>query len=441
MKLRTAASSRSQHGSALVIALVIGAVIGIVLASFLSLVKSRMLVRARSFAWNSAVPILEAGIEEAFTHLKDDGANLTANQWSSSGTNGQTVYSKRRDFSDGSYCLVTISNVSASSLTAPIIYSQGFVRAPLSQRYISRQVQVSVGTPATFTKAIAAKNGVTLSSSGYVDSFDSSNTNYSTGGMYDPAKRRANGDVVTNSKASPAVDVGNGHIYGKVNTGPGGVVTIHNGSVGDLAWSGSNTGIETGYANNDMNVTYSDPTAPAGSGLWVAPLSGNYPYGGTNYTYQLGNVNNTYTGSFSMSGGATMVVTGNATLYVTDGFSMTGNSYIYIAPGGSLQLYVGGATTSISGGGILNGTGVSANFSYYGLAGNTTVKYSGNSAFIGTINAPEADFTYSGGSDIYGAAIVNSFTSKSSGAGFHYDETLGAGANVGAPKLYSYREF
>ena len=131
-----------------------------------------------------------------------------------------------------------------------------------------------------------------------------------------------------------------------------------------------------------------------------------------------------------------MVVTGNATFVVTGNFSMSGHSFIYIAPNASLQLIVGGSTTTLSGGGVVNGTGIAANFSYIGLPSNTSVSYSGGSTFIGTVNAPEADFSISGGSDFTGAAIVKSFN-DSGGSNVHYDEAL---AGNGLLVMTSYTE-
>src|SRR5205823_697744 len=124
--------------------------------------------------------------------------------------------------------------------------------------------------PLAFTKAIAAKGTITMSGGSVVDSFNSSNTNYSTGGMYDPAKRRANGSVVTDSTATgahPAINVGTAHNYGTADTGPGGAVTpSSSGTVGDLDWSTNHTGIEAGYTNDDMNVTFPDQVAPSDHG-------------------------------------------------------------------------------------------------------------------------------------------------------------------------------
>src|SRR4029077_17504126 len=118
-------------------------------------------------------------------------------------------------------------NTPYAELGIRVIYSQAFVPAPLTTGYISRLVQISVTNPIAFSKAIAAKGVVSFGGSGsVVDSFDSSNTNYSTGGKYDITKRRGNGGIVTDSTAAPAIAVGNAHVYGVTDTGPGGTVTV-----------------------------------------------------------------------------------------------------------------------------------------------------------------------------------------------------------------------
>src|SRR6185503_17153598 len=117
--------------------------------------------------------------------------------------------------------------------------------------------------------------------------------------------------IVTNSRGNPAVDVGNGHIFGTVDTGPGGVITYNNGSVGDVAWASSNTGVQPGYSNDDMNVSYPDQSPPPNTLLWLAPLPGLYVYGGTNYTYSIGSENKKVLGTFTMNAGDKMILTGN----------------------------------------------------------------------------------------------------------------------------------
>ncbi|MDB6067299.1 MAG: hypothetical protein JWR26_3507 [Pedosphaera sp.] len=420
MKILT---NKGNSGVALVAALVVSAVMGIAVCSYLVLVGNRNYITQRSESWNTAIPVLEAGIEEAFTHLHYERSSLAANGWAPSGTGASIVYQKRRDFTNTStYYLVTISNVTS---TTADIYSQGFVPSASGSGYISRKVQIRATNALSFSKAVAAKGVVSFSGSSTVDSFNSSDPHYSTNGMYDPSMHRANGGVVTDSSATPAIKVGTGRIYGTVDTGPTGTVTTGSGGgVGDLAWT--TNGIESGYISHDMNVTYPDNTVPTGSSGWLPPLLGIV--GGTNYQYVLGTGNYKLISALSISqsgNGQPVIVTGNATLYVTGNLTVSGSGFIYMAPGSSLTLIVGGTTSTISGGGVVNGTGYASNFSYIGLPTNTSLTYSGSAAFIGTVNAPEADFTISGSAGMSGAAIVNSLT-DSGGSSIHYDESLGS---------------
>jgi hypothetical protein len=424
MKIARIKHSR-RTGNALVVAMMLCGVIGLVLVSYLQLVQGRTKIRARSLAWNTAIPVLEGGIEEAFTHLQDDKTVLTANNWAAVLTNSTVVYQKTRTNSDdNTYCFITLSNASSSM---PVIYSQGFVPAPLGQGYISRLVRVILITSASFNKAIQARGSIDLSGQSMVDSYDSSNTNYSTGGLYDPAKHKSNGDVVSNARGNGAVNVGNGHIYGTVDTGPGGTVTVNGGgTVGDTNWT---TGIQPGWTNNDANASYPDQYPPSGYQLWLPP-----PAGITN-TYIMNNGNFAFPSGLTLQG--SLLVQGNCNLYIGGNFTINSGGSIYLAPGAKLNLYMDGPTASMSGGGIINPGGLPSSFSYYGTTNNTTINYSGGADFIGTIDAPEADVTLSGGASLFGAVIVNTYTSTSSGAGLHYDESLGG---PGILKLVSYRE-
>src|SRR5262249_17032720 len=156
---------------------------------------------------------------------------------------------------------------------------------------------------------------------------------------------------------------------------------------------------------DDMNVSYPDVSAPDTTG-WSALSAGIYAYTGslTNFAlvkYMLGNQNYVYNGDFTMNSGDVMVINGTTSLYVTGNFKMN-SSTIYIAPTAKLNLYVNGGTTTFAGNGVVNDTGLAANFSYYGTTNNTTIKYSGGSTFTATLYAPEADFTLTGGASFVG---------------------------------------
>ena len=129
-------------------------------------------------------------------------------------------------------------------------------------------------------------------------------------------------------------------------------------------------------------------------------------------------------------GGATVLITNGAVVMKCDGdFTLSGGSCISIAKGSSLTAYFNGKTT-LSGGGVINGTGFSTNCTFYGSPTCPTFSYSGSSGFIGTVNAPEAAYTQSGGAGFIGALIVYSFTQSGGKSLMRYDEAL---ANPGGP--------
>src|SRR5581483_10753969 len=98
----------------------------------------------------------------------------------------------------------------------------------------------------------------------HIDSFISSDTNYSTGGLYDPAKARDRADVVTITSATNAIQLGNATVKGVVRTGAAGVVKVGaNGTVGDAAWvAAGQQGIQAGHFADDVNVTIPAASLP-----------------------------------------------------------------------------------------------------------------------------------------------------------------------------------
>jgi hypothetical protein len=215
------------------------------------------------------------------------------------------------------------------------------------------------------------------------------------------------------------------------------------GVVTNTSFTSSKTAPAAGtYIGNVVTrVVTSGP--PSSRGTWYDfQQITSYSYPATVYSYLLNTTNFTtstkkytyalYTGAYQMnslvmSSTETIIILGNATLYVVGDISMTGQSQLIIAPGGSLKLYVGGATTKFAGGGIMNETGDSAKFTYYGLPSNTSVTVAGNASFTGTIYAPDADLTLSGGGnniyDLVGATVTK--TTKMNGHfKFHFDEKL-----------------
>ena len=438
--MRIRANQTKNQGSVLLITLMTAWVIGISLVSYLTLVANQNRSTFHSLTWNTCVPVMEAGVEEALTQLHFNGiTNFLSNDWTL-GADG--LYHKRRDIgSDGSYYEVTIQPVDP-----PVIVSTGYSAAPAdtgqpmggssafgmilgslspsAPAMVSRKVRVTTKTQSAGAGGLAAKGAIQFEGNSYLDSFDSSDSNYSTDGKYDPAKRKDTAMALTNSKAPRAVRLASATIYGSATTGPGGSVTIAGGTIGDAAWVAGQTGAQAGHVENDANVQFDDVSAPFIFASGLTPIAGIV--GGTNYAYVVdGTVQQNFNlPSANVDSTHPMIVIGNATLYIDGNLVVSGSGFIYLDLGASLKLYAGGSM-DIGGTGIINGTARAKDFSIYGLNTCTSINYSGSSPFIGTVYAPYAAFAFSGTGGGFGSFSANTI-SITSGAHLAFDESLHA---------------
>jgi hypothetical protein len=257
-----------------------------------------------------------------------------------------------------------------------------------------------------------------------VDSFDSSNPLYSVGGQYDPIRRKANGSVAAYAGITNSLNVGLPNIYGHVYTGVG--TTINSvdvgtkGTVGNLAWvNGGNAGIQYGYWTGNLNLNVPDVAVPNTIG-WSTSLppasNGVITLNGGNYVVA------------SLS--TPLLVKAPTFLWVQSSLSLG----VTMTNTGSLILYVGttsgsGMSLSWSGNGTCNVPGYAANLQIYGLPSLTSIDLHGNSAWIGTVYAPEAAFVGGGGGnntqDVSGQIVVNNLLLNGHW-NFHFDENLTA---------------
>ena len=443
--MRIKSNSRND-GSVLLISLGTAFVIGLGLASYLTIVSNQNMSVTRSQQWNAAIAVAEAGVEEAFSHVNVDSGNPTANGWASQVVNSTTNYTKRRDFTDGSYCLVTISNVTV----APVVFSQSFVPAPYKKGVLSRTVRVKTtltggsGGGGTAAVGILTKNAINLGSDFLIDSYDSTDPNKSTNGKYDATKRQANGSLASMSSTAGQIMLADSKIYGHLyTTATGSYAAIgSHGRVGDVAWvdSAANDGkVESGYWSNDLNTTIPDVVPPAYQ-LWTTAVQVNQTIGGVTYAYVLGS------GNYQLASGATLkgkiLVQGNASLYIPQNGRIQFGSgdviKIDAALGASLNIY-NASSTDVVMKDCSNDSGIPSRFTYYGLpttAGSKiTLTGSGAYAYAGVIYAPNQKMVLTGASsgnqDFVGAVTVDNFT-MSGHTYMHIDESL-LRAQVGNP--------
>jgi len=290
----TVSPKNNERANVLLVVIGVTLVAGITLASFLKLVAGQNTSVARSQAWNASIPVVEAGIEEAMTHLNDnctytDISHPNTNSWAIDGWTTTDVGVKKKTYLPGnSYYEVEIITAFPYSSFQPAIVSEGHMASPFSAQIVApnpflaqigttvtpttrmlstnvaRKVRITAGQRGLFAKGLVAKYNIDLNGNNIAtDSFDSADPAYSTGGQYDVSKHKSHGDVATDSGLINSLSVGNANIAGSVSTGHGGSVSIGaNGTVGDLAWVSSHNGIQPGHSTDDMNVYFPDVKPP-----------------------------------------------------------------------------------------------------------------------------------------------------------------------------------
>ncbi|PYI82312.1 MAG: hypothetical protein DME26_18135, partial [Verrucomicrobia bacterium] len=182
-------SAPTPHGKqahVLVMVLVVVTICAIALMSYLQLVNAQNRTVSRSQGWNAAVPVTEAGVEEALAHLNaNSDSGLNVDGWTKIGT----YYRMERSVGD-SYYVVTIT---VTNTILPIIEARGFCRMPLlvqnnggpfflampqgytspRQGYVGRGVRIKTRRNGSLTKAMLSKGKIDVGGAVNVDSFNS----------------------------------------------------------------------------------------------------------------------------------------------------------------------------------------------------------------------------------------------------------------------------
>jgi len=338
--------------------------------------------------------------------------------------------------------------------THPAIAGSG-INVSQVTRTIEVVAQPTTTTQSNGTMGIVTRNAFTVGGGSRIDSFNSTDTSNFPNGQYtltawQSAWQSAQNDLQSGN--STLVQVGT-NLANELSGGNVGILNstgsnLNNGPYiyGSLTYSGPALQGKTkniyGTISTPFNATVNQVSAPTGTALPLpAPAANgvitiNIPAGTTEGAPVL------YQGSLPQN--ASFVVNSPldpathlplpGTAYVE--FSVTGD--LYIAGNGSTNgtftqdshvntaFYVQG-NIALAGGSITNGSGLAQNFIVYGVtpqdgsARSATV--SGNGTFIGVVDAPAYDISYTGNGNVVGALLGNTLNVSGNG-NLHYDEAL-----------------
>ncbi len=415
----------SEKAAALIAALIFTLLATGLFATYLALINYENNSVTRSQSWNCALAYAEAGIDEGLAQA-NSGSGFAANDWGSSSANGVRTYGPvTRNLNGGSY---TASIVITNNVIC--VYSTGTAAIPNSDNTVSRTVKVVVANLGLIPVAFAAVNGINFNGYGIAtDSYNSYNTNLSTGGLYDPNKTSTNGNVAS---VMGGIDIGNHIIVGSLYLGPN---ATYNSSVGQVQ----------GTIYYDYNVQFPDATLPAtdsnGNSINWDPVPTTVVLNSNgkiaSVTHQITTDGYYLINDVSYPSATIEVATG-----VKAAFNVTSTTFsptsVLIHGGttnsGTAKIYLNGpASISIAGNTAIDSSNRPENLWYYGLPSLTSASFSGTSTFVGVLYAPEAGLTLNGGGGnigVVGSTVAGRITMNGH-YDFHYDESLGTNGSRG----------
>ena len=393
---------KGRYGSALLVILIIAGILAAAVGTYLALTSQGNSNVKRSIGWNAALPLAEAGVEEALTHIMRNTNAFGKDGWTSS-IDG---FGKQRALGDGYYAV----NIAGFPGGMVYITSTGY-GAWRTSNFVTRTVQVVAQTPAPFIPIGLVATNISFGGNFGADSFDSSNPLYSTAGMYDSRKATA---LVTIATPGPRLNLGgSSQIRGYVATGPGGTVGVRGSSfVGDENYNGN--GIQPGHETNNFTADLPPVYPPFSSTTPRVQTPTNGTVNGVSYTYVLKG-GNYYTSNLdSVVYGKSLYVAGNSTLFVTGNIDLStivfATNYTGVTNNGvtgpRLDLFVSAPSVTFAPT-IVGGT--APQFWVFGLPSCTTMDLSGGTTFIGVIYAPQVDLRAEGHSAVCGAIVAATF--------------------------------
>ena len=330
---------------------------------------------------------------------------------------------------------------SGSAITTP--------RASRTIEVIAQPISSSVGS-----RGIISRKTFLMSGNGFIDSFDSSNSLYSTNGQYDQSKRESHGDVgILDSTGS---SLANGtYLYGSLSySGPavqhtqhvqGSISTPFNVNVPEVStpnWTSGSYSTSLPTASGNTITISGNPNASPPTGTATNPLR-----------YKVSSVVLSGQQQIKIQSPVdpvthqTLSGYDNVQIWITDADGATNalstsgnNAGITLDSNASAKFWVQG-NISLTGQSILNGSGLAANLQINGVSptdGSIPTAYiAGQGNFIGVINAPEYNTTYAGNGDVMGAIIARTLTVQGNGS-LHYDQALSSLLTSIEPPSYAF---
>lgn len=473
-------SALRREGGILVVALIAMGILALIATAALYQVGHRHAVTFHSQSWNEALASAEVGADIALEALNTSIAD-PATAWAAWSPSDATTFPKtwtpplaphagdgntkvyaqvtvddsvvdadgQRWFRIRSTGIAEVSGTARAGLEPAVLdvsgeknsrsvlrkarFANDATGGALELPQIARTVEVMAGAmnARMLVRAVAVRSAITLSGATGIDSFDSTDSSKSTGGLYDPAKRQDRANVASNADGGLS-DFNNLEVRGNAYCN-GGAIQGTSGVVGSIF--------------DNFSTAIPPVTTPIWGVINVAPNSIIDPPGGlTLIGGPAGSAQNYKISALSLSSSVNPLIlaphaagqTSYVNIWVTGTLDVTGTGTIQQQAGVHVTIYCEGNVT-LAGGGIANANGRARFLKIFGVdpaSGTRTFDISSSTDFIGVVNAPDFDLSTSGPASFSGAVIARAAAIGNTG-GFHYDEDLGD-LKIGPPERYEF---
>jgi Tfp pilus assembly protein PilX len=415
---------KANRGAVLIVALLVTALIALALGSYLTLNLSTARLARQSYQQSTSFHLAEAGAEEAVWSFNQ--ANLhNAGAWTGWTAQDASAWRKFTGFDFGGNTTgiikVYVNNTSPAVSDRPTVVAMAIVESPGTPA-TTKMISVTLARRSYFANGIVAKN--TLRFAGLNTSVDSWNSDPDSDPAtapvaYSEAVRRDGGSVATLAVESSSMLVNQAHVWGNVATG-GAAPEV--GVYGSIRGANTPDGmqIDPTRVSTDFAADLPPITAPI-DGTPIATVGETLGTAGVATKWRVP--------SISLNGSKTLTILGDVTLILTastgTALSVTGEASIIVPDGSSLTVYIEG-DCRIAGNGLGNGNRRPGTCQIWGTstsAAGQRFQVAGNGALKAVIYAPNADVMINGNGDIMGAVVARDVTFTGN-ASFHYDESL-----------------
>lgn len=425
-----------ERGTILALALMISVFLAILAIPFISKLGGRYRTTERAHDSLAAMNLAEAGVERAIWEMNYGDIKT----WSGS-TAQRTLAVNNFAASNGSVVGDIAVSVFYTESATPIVESTGTVHH-LASADVTKTLRVVLTQPeGPFDFAIFGDEQVDIHDDVVVDSYNSSDGAY--GGDNVHARANIGGNMEYHKKHDPNHgDYADGTHHGKIK--------IHNDSI-------VNGDVYSGYTSNpDTSIEVRDHSRLNGNKYALDEVkdypSITVPTGLTNYGDFKADHHETVVISesgqyhkFEISDKATVTITGDVTLYVTDEFKIRNESSMIVPPGSTLTIIIDRKLTMEDHAVFDNQSHDPSKVLICGTDNHKEdINWRSENDFYGVFYAPEAKFKMERDGNVFGSVKARKVQIKKK-ANFHYDEALAgfnpAALNGGASPLLTVKSW